>query len=200
MTRMRLSAGATPRPRPPTREARTISTPSRWMRSWRGARRRPRVEMSSPPAGCTRRRSRSSRTTGAPGTTGRGCSTTSPGRRLPCSTRSRRRRATRVGWQARTPLRWLRCRSAQPGLRPEETERAVDERFCEVGGDLARTVGEQALAVVVEAGQLGEAGLSEEALEAARRVTHLGDAVLVAGVATLEAVLPVRFDEQEMAT
>src|SRR5437879_3069786 len=125
--------------------------------------------MLPPPAGCTRRRSRFSRTTGGPGTTGRGCSTTSPGRRLPCSTRSRRRRATRVGWQAPTPRRWLRCRSAQPGLRPEETERAVDERFREVRGDLARPVGEQALAVVVEAGELGEAGLSEQALEAARR-------------------------------
>ena len=67
-------------------------------------------------------------------------------------------------------------------------------------GDLARAVGEQALAVVVEAGDLGEARFSEQALEAPWRVAHLGDAVLVAGVAALEAVLPVRLDEQEAAT
>src|SRR5205814_400330 len=144
-----------------------------------------------------RRRARSSRTTGSRGTTGRSCSSGSPARSWRSSTPARRRLATPSGWPGPTPPRSLRRSSPQPGLRPEEAEGAVDERLGEVGGDFAGPVREEALAVVVEAGDLGEAGLLEQALEPAGRVAHLGDAVLVARVAALEAVLPVRFDEQE---
>src|SRR5205085_2857977 len=187
------------KPRWPMRAARTISTPSRSTRSWPGVRPRQRAVMSPPPAGCTRRRSRFSRTTGGRGTTARGCSRGSPARKWRCSTPSGPRRATRAGWPAPTRRLWLRCRSAQPDLRPEEAERAVDERLREVGGDLAGAVCEEALAVVVEAGDLREAGFFQEALEAAWRVPHLGDVVSVAGIAALEAVFPVRLDEQETA-
>src|SRR5439155_1187681 len=97
---------------------------------------------------------------------------------------------------------WLAARrgdDAYAALSRGDAWRAVDERLREMRGDLPRPVREKALAVVVEAGDLGEPGLLEEALEAARRVAHLGDAVLVARIAALEAVLPVRLDEQEAA-
>src|SRR5262249_41159387 len=139
----------------------------------------------------------SSPTTGDPGTTARGCSTTSPGRRLHCSTPSRRRRATREGWRAPTRRSSLRSSSAQPDLGPGEAEPAVDERLGEVRRNLPRAVREEALAVVVEAADVTEAGVAQEALEAARAVAHLGDAVLVARFAALKPVLPVRLDEKE---
>src|SRR6185312_7308939 len=132
------------------------------------------------PAVSTRRRSRSSRTTGGRGTTGRGCCRRCPGRRRRSSTLIRRPHAIRGDWPANTRPRSLRRSSAQPDLRPEDAEDAVDERLRDVRRNLAGVVREEALAVVVEAGDLREAGFPEQALEAAGRVAHLGDAVLVA--------------------
>src|SRR4051795_9078190 len=169
------------------------------MPSSRGAPPRRRAATSRQRDVSTRRRSRCSRTTGDPGTTGPGCCRPCLDRRRRSSTPSRRRRATRAGWPGSTRPGSLRRSSAQPDLRPEDAERPIDERLGDMGRDLARAVREEALAVVVEAGDLREAGLAEQALEAARRVAHLGDAVLVARVAALEAVLPVRLDEQEAA-
>src|SRR5215212_2519468 len=191
------STGATLRRRWMTPAARTISIPSRSTPCSPGGRPRPRAGTSPPPGGCTRRRSRSSRTTGGPGTTGLSCSRRSRGRRRRSSTPSRQPSAIRVGWPAPTPLRSLRRSSAEPGLRPEGAENAVDERLGDVCGDLPGPVGEEALTVVVKAGDVGEAGLFQQALEVSRRVAHLGDPILVACVAALEAVLPVRLDEQE---
>src|SRR4051812_34824941 len=156
------------------------------MLSLRGARPRPRAETSLPRDASTRRRSRCSRRTGGPGTTGPGCCRPSPGRRPRSSTRRRLRNWTRGAWPGSTRPGSLRRSSAQPGLRPEGAEGPIDERLGDVGRDLAGAVREEPLAVVVEAGDLREAGLAEQALEAARRVAHLGDAVLVARVTALE--------------
>ena len=57
---------------------------------------------------------------------------------------------------------------AQPDLRPERREQPVGQRLGEVREHVARAVAEEALAVVVEAADLGEAGVLEQALEAAR--------------------------------
>src|ERR671935_237943 len=197
--RMRRSSAGTRAQQSRTPRARTISTRSRSTPCWRGGRPNRRGGTPPRPAVSTRRRSRSSRTTGGPGTTGRGCSRTSPGRRRRSSTRSRRPRATRADSPERTPPRWLRRGSSQPDLRPEHRQQPIDEGLGEVGSDLARPVREEALAVVVEAGDLGEAGLAEQPLQLAWRVAHLGDAVLVARLAALEPVLPVRLHEQEPA-
>src|SRR5436190_7408149 len=65
-------------------------------------------------------------------------------------------------------------------------------------GHVPRGVREQPLARVVEAADVGEALLSEEMLEPARRVAELGRPVLVRGFAALEPVLPVRLRQEQL--
>ena len=87
----------------------------------------------------------------------------------------------------------------EPDLRPEGREHPVDERLGEVGGGLARGVREEALAVVVEAADVGEAGLAQELLQLAGAVAELGDAVLGGGVPALEALFPVGLGQEQPA-
>src|SRR4029453_2944060 len=84
-------------------------------------------------------------------------------------------------------------------LRPEGAERPEDERLGQVGRGVARRVRVEALAVVVEAPDLREAVSSEQPFQPPRRVTELGDAVLLSGSTALVAMLPVRLREQQSA-
>src|SRR5688500_4865027 len=82
--------------------------------------------------------------------------------------RARRPKQSSSAARSRRDERASACPRAQPDLRPERPEQAVGQRLGEVREDVARTVAEEALAVVVEAADVGEAGVLEQALEPAR--------------------------------